>query len=89
MAKAEIGWTRAGEDGIKLDVYARRIGDRWFFYCRERRYERWQEMKNPPLPDWLALLDAVERRSSRRLVRPEEVTRVRQAIQERFPEAEY
>lgn len=88
MAKAEIGWTRTNEDGVKLDVYAHRVGDRWFFYSRERRYECWQLLANPPLEDWRALLDAIERRVFRRLMRPEEVERVRRAIQERFPEAE-
>jgi hypothetical protein len=86
MAKAEIGWTRTDEDGIKRDVYAHRVGDRWLFYSRTRRYECWQLMENPPLEDWQALLDAVERRLTRRLVRPEEVGRIRRAIQDRFPE---
>jgi hypothetical protein len=89
MAKAQIGWTRTNAEGIKLDVYARRVGDRWFFYSRQRRYERWQLMEHPPLEDWLILLESIERRLSRRLVRPEEITRVRRAIQERFPEADF
>jgi hypothetical protein len=88
MAKAEIGWTRTNDEGIKLDVYARRIGDRWFFYSRARRYDCWKLMEDPPLVDWQALLNAVERRSTRRLVRPEEVTRLRRLIQERFPGVE-
>jgi hypothetical protein len=45
-------------------------------------------MAEPPLEDWLELLDAVERRINRRLLRPEEEARVRKSIRERFPEAE-
>jgi hypothetical protein len=40
------------------------------------------------LEDWLALLDAVERRVQRRLIRPEEVARLRKTIRERFPEVQ-
>jgi len=58
------------------------------FYVRERRYDRWEPLADPSLEDWLALLDGVERRVGRRLLRPEEVDRVRRAILERFPEAE-
>jgi hypothetical protein len=39
--------------------------------------------------DWLALLDSVRRRINRRLLRPEEETRLRQAILERFPGAQF
>jgi hypothetical protein len=85
--KAEIGWTRPDEDGEKLDVFARHVGDQWFFFHRRRRYDQWQSVKEPPLDDWLELLDAVERRVVRRRLPPVEAQRVRQAIRERFPEA--
>ena len=87
MPKAEIGWVRQTEDGTKLDVYVQHVGDRWLFYARARRYEQWQPVPKPPLEDWLELLDAVERRVARRLLRPEEIDRVRQSIRQRFPEA--
>ncbi|HOW66831.1 MAG TPA: hypothetical protein P5186_24510 [Candidatus Paceibacterota bacterium] len=86
MAKAEIGWTRKNAEGIKIDVYARRVGDQWLFYQRERRYDRWEIMENPPGEDWMILLEAVERRLARKLVRPEEVIRLRKWISERFPD---
>jgi hypothetical protein len=86
MAKAEIGWTRKNEEGIKIDVYARRVGDQWLFFQRERRFDRWESVKDPPGEDWMTLLGAVERRLARKLVRPEEVTRLRKCISERFPE---
>jgi hypothetical protein len=88
MAKAEIGWTRKNEDGIRLDLYARRIGDQWRFFWRERRYESWQALERPPLEDWLTLLDSVERRVARRLARPEDVTRLKKTIREQFPETD-
>lgn len=87
MAKAEISWKRTTAEGNRLQVYARHVGREWRFFARERRYELWQALPEPPLEDWLALLDSVQRRIQRRLLRPEEEARVRQSIRERFPEA--
>lgn len=86
MAKAEISWRRTTEDGEKVQVYAQHIGDRWKFFIREKRYDPWQPMKNPPLEDWLELLDSVQRRITRRLQRPEEEARLKKTIRELFPE---
>ena len=87
MAKAEISWKRTTEDGEKREVYAHHVGNRWLFYIRARRYDQWQRMEDPPLEDWLSLLDAVRRRIARLLLRPEEEGRVKKSILERFPEA--
>jgi len=87
MAKAEISWKRRTEAGERLEVYAQHVGDRWIFYVRERRVGQWQTVADPPLVDWLELLDAVQRRINRRLLRPEEAARVKKTILERFPEA--
>ncbi len=89
MAKGEISWTKTDEEGEKFQVYAHRIGDQWTFYIRHRRFDEWQEMEQPPLEDWLELLDGVRRRAQRRLVRPEEIERVEKKIHERFPEAKF
>ena len=89
MAKAEISWKRRTEEGVRMEVYAHHVGDRWLFYSRERRYEQWQMVPDPPLEDWLALLDGVQRRIARRLIRPEEAGRLIKVIQELFPEAEF
>jgi len=86
MAKAEISWKRVTPEGGKLQVYVRPTGGRYRFFARERRFDVWQPVENPPLEDWLELLDAVERRVQRRLLRPEEAERVRRCIRERFPE---
>lgn len=88
MAKGEISWTRATDEGEKFQVYAHRIGDQWTFYIRHRRFDEWAVNKQPPLEDWLELLDGVKRRVTRRLVRPEEVQRIEKRIRELFPEAE-
>ena len=85
MAKAEISWKRATAEGIKLEVYAQHVGDRWKFFARERRIGQWTEMENPPLEDWLELLDAVQRRITRMLLRPEEAARIKKRIMELFP----
>ena len=88
MPKAEISWKRVTEEGVRLQVYARHVGKAWLFFARERRYDRWQAVDNPPLEDWLQLLDSVKRRINRRLLRPEEEGRVKQSIRERFPEVD-
>ena len=89
MAKAEISWKRITAEGIRLQVYAQKVGGDWRFFARERRYDQWQAVKEPPLEDWLALLDAVHRRINRRLQRPEEEARVKKIIIERYPETKF
>jgi hypothetical protein len=88
MAKAEISWKRVAEDGAHLHVYVQHVGRDWRFFAREKRFDQWQAVENPPLEDWLELLDAVQRRINRRLLRPEEEARVKKSIRERFPEVE-
>lgn len=85
MAKAEISWKRVNEDGQRVQCYARRVGGEWIFFEREKRFDRWQRVKEAPAEDWLALLDSVRRRINRRLLRPEEEERLRKIISERFP----
>lgn len=85
MPKAEISWRGTNEEGVKREVYAQHVGDRWVFYAREKRFDNWQRLENPPLEDWLELLDAVQRRIQRLLLRPEEEVRLKKAINERFP----
>jgi hypothetical protein len=87
MAKAEISWKRDTEEGIRLQVYAQHVGGDWRFFARERRFDQWEAIADPPLEDWLELLDSVQRRINRRLLRPEEEGRVKKSIRERFPEA--
>lgn len=70
-----------------MQVFARRVSGQWRFFARERRFERWEAVAEPPLEDWLELLDAVRRRVARRLLPPQEAARVERAIAERFPEA--
>jgi len=86
MPKAEISWRRITQDGVKLRVYAQRVGREWRFFSRERRYEQWQPVPEPPLEDWLELLDAVQRLITRRRLQPEHEEQLRCRIRERFPE---
>jgi len=88
MPKAEISWKRIDEDGTRLQVYAQRVGREWRFFAREKRFEQWQAVADPPLEDWLELLDAVQRLVTRRRLQPDDEERVRQRIRERFPEAQ-
>jgi len=87
VPKAEISWKRDTEDGTKLQVYAQHVGREWRFFARERRYDQWQSVAEPPLEDWLELLDAVQRLINRRRLRPEEEARIKDSITQRFPEA--
>lgn len=88
MAKAEISWKGKTEEGLKREVYAQHVGREWKFYVRSRKFDQWQDLENPPLEDWLELLDAVRRRAARMLARPEEADRLRKKIREMFPHAE-
>ena len=87
-AKAEISWKGRTAEGLRREVYAQHVGDRWLFYAREKRYDRWEALKQPPIDDWLELLDSVRRRIARRLLRPEEEQRLVKTILERFPGTE-
>ncbi len=88
MAKAEISWRRVTEDGTRLQVYAQRVSREWIFYAREKRFDQWQPVAEPPLEDWLALLDALRRLVPRRRYHPDDEEHLRQRIRERFPEVE-
>jgi hypothetical protein len=88
MAKAEIGWKRVTEDGAKLQVYVQRVSRDWRFFHRAKRFDQWRPVPEPPLADWLELLDAVQRMVTRRRLQPDDEERVRAQIRERFPEAE-
>lgn len=88
MPKAEISWKRVTEDGEKLQVYVQRVKREWKFFHRAKRFENWQPVAEPPLEDWLELLDAVQRLINRRRYQPDDEERVRSQIRERFPEAD-
>ena len=88
MGRAEISWKKRTEEGEKREVYAKHVGDQWLFYSREKRFDDWEPLAQPPLDDWLELLDGVRRRIGRRLLRPEEEDRVIKAIRLRYPGVE-
>ena len=60
----------------------------WRFFHRAKRFDQWRPVPEPPLADWLELLDAVQRMVTRRRLQPDDEERVRAQIRERFPEAE-
>ena len=88
MGRAEVSWKKKTEEGVKREVYAKHVGKQWVFFSREKRFDEWQEMPQPPLEDWLELLDGVRRRMARRLLRPEEEERVLKLIRLQYPDAE-
>ena len=87
MPKAEISWKRVTDEGVKLQVYAQRVSRDWRFFARAKRFDQWQSVPEPPLEDWLLLLDAVQRMVNRRRLQPDDEDRLRRRIRERFPEA--
>lgn len=87
MAKAEISWKRETEDGTKLMVYVQRVSKEWRFFHRGKRFDQWQPVEEPPLEDWLALLDALQRLINRRRYTPADEEHLRRRIREKFPEA--
>jgi hypothetical protein len=88
MGRAEISWKMRTEEGEKREVYAKHVGNQWQFFARQQRFDEWQPLPQPPLDDWLELLDGVRRRIGRRLLRPEEEERVLKLIRDQYPEAE-
>ena len=88
MPKAEISWKRVTEDGRKLQVNAQHVGRDWKFFHREKRFDQWQPVAEPPLEDWLELLDAVQRLITRRRYQPDDEELLRRKILARFPDAE-
>jgi hypothetical protein len=89
MPKAEISWKRVTDEGVKVQVYAQRVSRDWRFFIRGKRYDQWQPVPEPPLEDWLLLLEAVQRMVTRRRLQPDDEERLRRRIRERFPEAEF
>ena len=87
MPKAEISWKRVNDEGEKLQVYAQHVSRDWVFFMREKRFDQWQEVPEPPLEDWLELLDAIQRLVVRRRYQPADEELLRRTIRERFPEA--
>jgi len=86
--KAEIGWERRLEDGSKLEVYVHHTGGQYRFFARPKRFEKWQAVPEPPIEDWMELLDAVRRRITRRKMVPKDEQYLVATIRERFPEVE-
>lgn len=86
MPKAEISWKRVTEDGEKIQVYAQRVGREWRFFVRAKRFDVWQPVSDPPLEDWLELLDAVQRLITRRRYQPADEEHLRRRIREHFPD---
>ena len=85
MGRAEVSWKKRTEEGEKREVYAKHVGNQWVFFSREKRFDEWEAMPQPPLEDWQELLDGVRRRIARRLLRPEEEERV---LKLQYPDAE-
>ena len=81
MPSRDISWKRRTDDGERVEIYVDQSGDRWIFHSRERRAEPWQVVENPSLEDWERLLDAVERRIGRGLLKPLEAERIKKIIQ--------
>lgn len=87
-AKGEIGWKRRDEDGNRVKICAEPSGDKWHFYLQYRRYENWEEIVDPPLEDWLNLLDAVRRRIARKKIPEGADKKLIRTIKSFYPDAD-
>jgi len=87
-AKGEIGWKRRDEEGNRVKICAEPAGDRWRFYRQYRRFEQWEEIPEPPLEDWLNLLDAIQRRIARKKIPEGTDRKLARLIKTLFPEAD-
>ncbi len=85
--KGEIGWKRRNEDGEKIQVCARKTGNRWLFRIRAQKFDNWADYNDPDLEDWMELLDSVRRRIQRNLIPEIEEDRLISMIKEHYPEA--
>ena len=85
-SKGDIGWKRRDADGARIQVSAKKVGDRWLFRLRDKLYDTWQTYDEPALEDWLELLDNVRRRIARKKVPFDEEARLPATIRERYPE---
>ena len=86
-SKGDIGWKRRDVNGERLQVRAKKVGDRWLFLIRGQRFDDWQDHPMPPLDDWMELLDAVRRRIQRNLIPEIEEEHLTKTIREQFPKA--
>ena len=85
--KGAIGWKRRDEDGEKIQVCARKVGNRWLFRIRAQKFDNWADYNNPDLTDWMELLDSIRRRIRRNLIPEIEEDRLISTIKEHYPEA--
>ncbi len=85
--KGEIGWKRRNEDGEKIQICARKTGNRWLFRIRAQKFDNWADYNDPDLEDWMELLDSVRRRIQRNLIPEIEEDRLISMIKEHYPEA--
>ena len=51
--KGEIGWKRRDVNGEKIQVSARKLGNRWLFRIRAQKFDNWTDYENPDLEDWV------------------------------------
>jgi hypothetical protein len=86
MGRGEVSWKAESPEGTRREIYAKKTGAAWTFYVRQKRFDQWQLLPDPALEDWLQLLDGVQRRIARRLLRPEEEARLKRKIDELFPD---
>jgi hypothetical protein len=89
MARTDISWVRTDADGAKFQVYAHQVGVRWDFFFRPGRHDDWEVLENPPLEDWLQVLDGVRRRAQRRLYAPDDAAKVEALVRAKFPAARF
>lgn len=82
--RGEIKWKLRDADGHRYELRAQLRGGEWRFWIRLGRFDSWKPHPNPSKEDWFRLLDAVERRVTRRLIPEETLAKLRRLIRELF-----
>ncbi|HEY3998159.1 MAG TPA: hypothetical protein VGO93_04800, partial [Candidatus Xenobia bacterium] len=57
----------------------------WRFSARRGRHDDWEPLEIPLHDDWIELEDAVDRRVTRGLMKPDQLNAVRAELKRRFP----
>lgn len=80
--RKEINWVMKSPEGIKYDVCVSRWAGKFRFQYRAKGQDRWDYDRTPTRDDWETLLDALERRYSRKLATEEEIEQVKKTLRE-------
>lgn len=78
--RQEINWRTRRPDRTSYEVRVSRWSGKIKFYFKEKGAEQWDMVREPELHDWEDLLNALDRRYSRKQATDQEITFVKKQI---------